>query len=101
MHRPILEHRNQAPLLESCLRALQGPMAAELKPALVETIFDYQPKEWYPGKPTTIPTPPPPSAVGKDANAAMRKIGEYALKNVQLSESLKKTVESFMEATKP
>jgi len=101
MHRPILEHRNEAPLLECCLRILKGPMSDELKAALVETIFDYQPKDWYPGKRPSIPAPPPPSEVGKDAHVEMRKIGEYAVKNVELSEELKETVESYLEATSP
>jgi hypothetical protein len=99
MHKPILEHRGDAPLLASCLRMLKGQMPDELRPGLVETLFDYRPTEWFPGKRPVVPTPPPAEKIGRDAVAQLRSIAEYALKSVKLSDSLKKTVEQYLSDT--
>lgn len=48
MHRSILPHRNDLELLRACERLLTGPLPENLKLALVETLFDYKPDDWYP-----------------------------------------------------
>ncbi len=99
LHGPILEHRSDAPLLASCLRMLKGQMPDELRPALVETLFDYRPQEWFPGKRSVVPAPPPPGKISREAVVQMRSIGEYALKNVKLSDDLRKAIEQYLKDT--
>lgn len=97
MHRPILEHRNDPPLLECCLRMLEGGLSENLRPALVETLFDYRLREWFPGKRPTVPKPPPREEATEPAREQLRRIGEYALKNVELSDEQKETVQGVLE----
>jgi hypothetical protein len=93
MRRPILIHRNEAPMLESCGRILQGPMSPELRPFLVEALFDYQ-SEWYRTKP---PLPPPPARMDARARERLRVIGEHALQYVSLDELQRSKVQLTLE----
>ncbi len=43
MHTRILSHRNDLPLLESCERMLKRSLPENLRPDLVESLFDYKP----------------------------------------------------------
>jgi hypothetical protein len=93
MRRPILIHRNEAPMLESCGRILAGSMSGELRPLLVEALFDYQ-SGWYRSNP---PAPPSLSALNQQARDLLRRIGQDALQNISLDLSQKANVELALE----
>lgn len=97
MHRKILQHRNDSPLLASSLRMLQGDMPEELRAILIETLFDYRPIEWYPGKRSTVPKPPPREQASREAIEQLRQIGEYSLNHVELTNEQRTRVLDFLQ----
>ena len=61
IHRAVLPHRLQAPVLAACMRLLGRGLEPEVQAGLVDTLFDYQEREWF-GVARFAPTPPPWSA---------------------------------------
>jgi len=97
MHSSILTHRNDLILLQACERMLGSSLSENLRLSLVEVLFDYRP-EWFP--PSTVLKPPDRWQASPQALAQLRKIGEFALKNMALTENLKKVVERTLEEIK-
>jgi hypothetical protein len=95
MHSPLLAHRNDLPLLESCERMLKGSLPEKLRPPLIESLFDYRPEEWY--LPASISTPPARRLATLPARAELRKIGEYALEHLSLTEAQKLSIQKTLE----
>jgi hypothetical protein len=94
MRSPIIDHRDDLPLLQMCERVLQRLVPA-LQTHLIEVLFDYRPGEWYP--PATVHTPPDRRRASRESNASLRRIGEQALKTVAMDEPLRKKVELFLD----
>jgi hypothetical protein len=94
MRTDVLKHRNDAGLLQSCEKLLIKGLPQNLKPDLVEALFDHKAK-WYP--PSNAVTPPPREALTARGRAQLRRIGEYALKNVPLTAEQKRAVENTLE----
>jgi hypothetical protein len=90
MRKFILPRRNDLPLLSTCERMVTGSLPPDLRPALVEALFDYQPSKWYRG--CEPPKPPPRSEAIETAKQAFRRIGEDALRNIPLTEEQKRGV---------
>ncbi len=90
MRQLILLHRNDAPLLEKCEDMVTRTLSDNLRPHLIEALFDYRPDDWYRGD--SPPSPPPRDAADKAAQDILRRIGEYALKTVPLSDRQKQAV---------
>ncbi|MHB1013434.1 MAG: hypothetical protein ACYC37_11100, partial [Desulfobacteria bacterium] len=67
----------------SCERMVTGSLPADLRPALVEALFDYQPSKWYRGD--DPPKPPPRAAASPAARKTIERIGKYALEKVKLT----------------
>jgi hypothetical protein len=65
-------------------------LPADLRPALVEALFDYQPDKWFRG--CDPPKPPPRASAGDSAKQAFLRIGENALLALPLSEEQKVAV---------
>jgi hypothetical protein len=86
----ILTHRNDLSLLKSCERLLTGKLGANLRPVLVEALFDYRPTEWF--SPATVLKPPDRDEASPAARAELRSIGAYALEKVTLSENQRSAV---------
>lgn len=82
MRTAILKHRNDLILLQACWRLITTRLPADLKPFLVEALFDYD-RSWYAS--CSPPFPPPRSLATKEARQVLRQIGEYALEQVELS----------------
>ena len=97
MHSSILTHRNDLTLLQACERMLGGSLSENLRLSLVEALFDYR-REWFP--PSTVLKPPDRGQASPQALAQLRKIGEFALKKMALTENLKKAVEKTLEEIK-
>ncbi len=83
MHDQIMPRRYDLPLLSWSERMLSGPMPKELKPALVESLFDYRPDSWF--REDDPPKPPPRAGASEGSRKALERIGRYALKNVRLT----------------
>jgi hypothetical protein len=90
MRKLILPRRNDLPLLSSCERMVTKSLAPDLRPALVEALFDYQPSKWYRG--CEPPKPPPRTAASEPGKRIFRKIGEDALRTLPLTEEQKRGV---------
>ena len=93
MRDPILRHRNELPMLESCARLLAGPLPAELRPYLVEALCDYR-IEWYLS--CEPPTPPPRQAMSPEARKLLRAICNHALQKIALDPQQKLAVETTL-----
>jgi hypothetical protein len=85
MRKYILPRRNEEPLLLACERMVTKSLPADLRPALVEALFDYRPEEWYRGD--DPPKPPPRSEASPGARKVLDRIGRYALKNLKLTKA--------------
>jgi hypothetical protein len=83
MRKLILPRRNDLPLLACCERMVTKSLPADLRPALVEALFDYQPSKWYRGD--DPPKPPPRSGASAASRNVLERIGRYALKNLKLT----------------
>ena len=94
MRSDVMKHRNDAGLLQSCERLLMKGLPEQLNPDLVEVLFDFM-GSWY--RPSTAVTPPPREELTSRARAQLRRIGEYALKNVPLTGEQKRAVENTLE----
>jgi hypothetical protein len=79
----ILVRRNDAPLLAGCERMITKSLPAELRPPLVEVLFDYRPQEWFMLE--TPPEPPPRSAASAESRRILVRIAKYALAHLKLS----------------
>ena len=90
MHREMLRHRNDPALLQASARLLKGKLPSRLRPALVETLFDYRPGEWF--KPGYGVSAPPLASASAAARVELRKLGPLALRGVALSASQRAAV---------
>jgi hypothetical protein len=98
MRKSILPRRNDLAVLQSCHRMLTGTLPPSLRPALVETLFDYRPDEWYTARSPVAQ--PPRHLMTAPARDELRKIGEFALNKMRLKEELRKKVEKALEEIK-
>ena len=72
---PFLKHRQDPRLLEMCDRLLRSEnWSSDLKPPLIEALFEYRPKAWY----TQENEPPKPPGRAALSPAARQKLGEIA-----------------------
>ena len=94
MHASILLRRNDLHVLKTCHRMISGSLPQSLRPALVETLFDYRPAEWYtPSNPVRCP---PRQMMSAEAKAELRAIGEMALKQEELTLEQQAVVKSVL-----
>jgi hypothetical protein len=90
----ILVRRNDEPLLLCCERMLTKSLPADLRPALVEALFDYQPEAWF--RVDDPPKPPPRANASPGARKALERIGRYALKNMKLTKIQERAVRNAL-----
>jgi hypothetical protein len=83
MRKLILPRRNDLPLLLACERMVAKSMPPDLRPALVEALFDYRPSKWYRGD--DPPKPPPRSGISDASRKVLERIGRYALANLKMT----------------
>ncbi|MFA6147119.1 MAG: hypothetical protein WC899_02790 [bacterium] len=86
----LLVRRNDEPLLSCCERMVTKSLPEDLKPELVDVLFDYKPGIWF--MPELPPTPPARELAQENALKVLRRIGEYALQNVKLEVSQRRAV---------
>jgi hypothetical protein len=91
MRTDILTHRNDLALLQACDQLLRGKQFRKnLRPPLVEVLFDYRPGEWF--KPASSYSAPPLESASAAARTELQAIGELALRTVALSPSQREAV---------
>jgi len=91
----ILEHRDDFLLLQSCERMLNGGLPEDLRPVLVEALFDYRPEKWY--SPSFNYSPPDRRLASEQALDQLRKIGRLALSSMMLTVRQKETVRKTLK----
>jgi hypothetical protein len=94
MRDPILRHRNDPPMLEACSTMLANSLPEDLRPSLVESLFDYHP-EWYLS--CNPPKAPPRLEMTPEARPLLRMIGNYALQTIPLEPSTRVAVEAGLK----
>ena len=95
MRDPMLRHRNDVQLLRACERMIRSSLPANLRPFLVEALFDYRKNIWY--RYEAPPTPPPRAKATPEAKAQLKKIGQIALQDVKLDARQKQVVRKVLE----
>jgi hypothetical protein len=95
MRTRVLCHRNDLPLLETCERLLNGDLAEQLKPLLVEVLFDFRPQDWF--RPSTKATVPPRAQASNEALEQLLKVGLVALTMVRLNDEQRAVVQLRMQ----
>lgn len=58
VHRAVLPRRARVPVIQICARLLQLELPAEVRVAIIETLFDYHSRPWF--GPAMYPPKPPP-----------------------------------------
>ena len=86
----LLVRRNDEPLLSCCERMMTKSLPVDLRPELVDVLFDYKPDKWF--MPEAPPKPPPRELASDGAREILGRIGEYALRNVTLEVSQRRAV---------
>lgn len=94
MHEAILQHRRNPVLLASLDRILTTTLPKQLRPHLVESLFDYRPQDWY-RVDANVPTPDS-QPLTSEARRLLKKIGTTALKKVSLNASQRQAVTKAM-----
>jgi len=101
MRDPLLRHRTEVGVLQMSLELLQNPkFEAELKNSLVESLFDYRPKEWY--VPQEIeghfPKPPPSKNLPREARELLKKIAAVVAADSDVSATNKALVRKAVQS---
>ena len=91
----ILIHRNDLLLLQTCDRLLKGGLSEELRPVLLEALFDYRPTEWY--SPATLLMPPDRKNAAPEALLQLRETGRMALNSIRLTHKQERAVKKTLD----
>jgi hypothetical protein len=76
---PILVQRRSPAMLNAAGKWLvAGDLERDLRNALAEALFDYQPEAWYPGR-EGLPRPPAERSTTAEAATVLRRIGKSVL----------------------
>lgn len=89
----VLPRRNDEPLIALCERVVMRAGMDGLRVGIVEALFDYRPDEWYGDSP---PRAPARADASPTAKAALRRIAEYALRELPLSRQLRQRVSAAL-----
>jgi hypothetical protein len=77
--RSLLPVRTSAAVVELCARVTASRLVAgPVRLAIVETLFDYQPRQWF-GVAMNQPAPPPWSSATEPARTALKSLGKQLL----------------------
>jgi len=66
VHRAVLPRRTKLPVVQICARLLQFELPAEVRAAIIETLYDYQSRSWF-GPAMHPPKPPPWNTASTEA----------------------------------
>jgi len=91
----MIEARDNLDMLEICERLITGTLSKDLKPYLVEILFDFRPREWYLSE--EPPSVPVRAQASRESLLRLQTIGRYALKEVALTETQCEAIEKSLE----
>jgi hypothetical protein len=91
VRRGLLPVRTEHTVLELIHRMLDAKLPTDLRVALVETMFDYQPAQWF-GKVGSPPTPPPWDNATKSALELALELADVARADKHLPAPLRNRV---------
>lgn len=74
LHRAVLPHRVEGPVIAACERLLQAGLEPEVELGLIESIFDFREKEWF-GVARHAPAPPSWSTAESKVLLALQALG--------------------------
>jgi hypothetical protein len=96
MRDPILTNRNEPEILETCETMLTQTLEPQLRPMLVEGLYDHQPLLWF-----RSCSPPQPPALDKWTDIGRAKywqLGKLIIANFPITDDLKQKVQASMDA---
>jgi hypothetical protein len=91
LYTDLLPYRYNITVVEFADRALRGAIPQDLRVPMVEALFDYRPAEWY--LVHAAVDEPDISTASPAALSQLRRVGEFVLKNVQMSDQLRDRVQ--------
>ena len=93
LRRSVVANRNQEGVLAEAEVLLDGAELTEpVRMALVETLFDYRPDEWY--APDTVVSPPGDDDYSADARAIRARLARTLLDGMSFESDLEKALEA-------
>jgi hypothetical protein len=92
IRKAVLAHRLDAAVLAACVRVIDRGLEPEVERGLIETLFDYQEKEWF-GVARFAPTPPAWSVAETEVLQSYLQIGHRLTESGRLDQSLRAVVE--------
>jgi hypothetical protein len=95
-HRSVLPVRTNPAVVEICARVTASRLvASEVRMALVETLFDYQPRQWF-GVAMNQPSPPPWSSANEPARNALKSLGKQLLGQSDVPTNLRAEIQKTL-----
>ena len=95
-HRSLLPVRTSSDVVEMSGRVtLSRVVAAPVRMTVAETLFDYQPGQWF-GVAMNQPTPPPWTSANEASRNALKSLGKQLLGQSDTPASLRAAVEKVL-----
>lgn len=91
----FVPNRDDLELLKSCERMLSGKLPTNLRPYLVEVIFDYKPAEWY--SPHSAVNPPDRQKTDAKVREQLNRVAQIALKLGNVTPAQKQAVQNTLK----
>jgi len=99
-HRSLLPVRTNAAVVAMAAHAaISGAIAAPVRLAIAETLFDYQPKPWF-GVAMNQPTPPPWSVADPATRKTLHALGEQLLGRSEVPAQLRAAIQATLAQLK-
>jgi hypothetical protein len=95
-HRSLLPARTNPAVIEMCARVTASrSVASSVRMAIAESLFDYQPRQWF-GVAMHQPTPPPWSSADQTARAALKSLGMRLLAQPDIPANLREAIQNTL-----
>jgi hypothetical protein len=95
LRRSLVPHRTDLAVLSSAKRLVDSKLERDVTIAIVESVFDYQPQQWF-GRQGMPPTPPAWDAASPDALRYVIEFGRGIERRRDLPASLRRVVRSTL-----
>jgi hypothetical protein len=100
MRDPMLRHRADPAVVRMSIDLLAKPgFDSERKNALVEVMFDYRPKDWYPTPASDdqfLPEPPTPDRISQEARILLSELAEAIVIDEEISTANKSLAKKYV-----
>jgi hypothetical protein len=95
-HRSLLSVRTDPAIVSMCARMTVSTLVSrQVRTAVAETLFDYQPRQWF-GVAMNQPTPPSWKSASKPTRSALRTLGRTLLDQPDIPNSLRDAIASTL-----